>query len=521
MTVTPLRRGDGLDLSELRAALYNADAEQRLLGACLIDNGRFGRVTALVREEHFGNALHGRIFSAIGALIARGEIANPVTLGPTFDQDPTLKDTGGAKYLIQLAASAADVTDARDYAAHVADLSRRRAIVAECEDTIRAASKIDPERRAAEISAEHVARIAEFARGGSRLEIVDPGRLQGLLVPERQWLVLDWVPMARVTALYGAGGEGKTRLAQMLATACALVGAQWVGLSVRHCNSLLVFCEDDQDEMHRRQAEINEHYGCSFSDLTAMRWLPRLGADNALMTFEGRPAQTAFYNELRDAAKFHNAKLVVVDTLADVFQANENDRSQARAFAQQALGALAREINGSVIALAHPSRAGITSGSGESGSTAWVGTVRSQLYLSTPREDSGEPSDSDLRVLTRKKSNAARRDETIELRWRNGVFVPTRQTGVLGSIERRSCERVFLDLLDAIIAEGRHVSENSHAPNYAPQLFAMRPDREGFTKADFGRAMQALFAKREIAIGEYRSSGHRYACIVPTRQPAA
>ncbi len=326
------------------------------------------------------------------------------------------------------------------------------------------------------------------------LAIVDPSTLQGRSVPERQWLVRDWVPMSRVTALYGAGGEGKTRLAQMLATACA-IGGQWLGLSVRDCNSLLVFCEDDQDEMHRRQSEINEHFGCSFADLTALKWLPRLGYDNALMTFEGRPRRTAFYDEICAAAKDHEAKLVIVDTLADVFGGNENDRSQARAFAQQTLGALGRHIEGAVIALAHPSRAGMNSGSGESGSTAWIGTFRSQLYLCTPKQEVGDLVDPDIRLLTRKKSNAARRDETIELRWRNGVFVPTQQTGIIGSIERRNCERVLLDLLQRVVAQGRQVSESSRASNFAPKLFATQPDRDGYTQADFNRAMQTLFAK--------------------------
>jgi AAA domain len=82
---------------------------------------------------------------------------------------------------------------------------------------------------------------------------IDPTTLHGLPVPERRWLVPDWIPMARASSLYGDGGEGKTLLAQMLATACALDGAKWLGLTVRRCNSLLVFCEDDLDEMFRRQ----------------------------------------------------------------------------------------------------------------------------------------------------------------------------------------------------------------------------------------------------------------------------
>jgi RecA-family ATPase len=347
---------------------------------------------------------------------------------------------------------------------------------------------------------------------------INPATLDGIPVPPRQWLVPDWIPMARATGLYGAGGEGKTLIAQMLATAGA-IRAQWLGLPVRQCNSLLVFCEDDQDEMHRRQEQINAHYRCSFADLGAMRWLPRLGADNALMAFDtGRPVLTDFFHEILRVALELRAQFVAVDTLADVFGGNENDRSQARAFAQAALGYLARETQGAVIALAHPSRAGMNSGSGESGSTAWIGTFRSQAYLSSPKPEDGEQLDPDTRTLTRKKSNAARRDETIELRWRDGVFVRTGPpTGVLGSIIRRNAEEVFLDLLDKVTAEGRYVSDSYRASNYAPKIFAQRPDRQGFGKTDFERAMQALFAGGKIRPGVCRGANrHEHDCIIRT-----
>jgi len=350
---------------------------------------------------------------------------------------------------------------------------------------------------------------------------INPASLNGVSVPPRPWLVADWVPMARATALYGAGGAGKTLLAQMLATACAL-GSQWLNLTVLRCNSLLHFCEDDLDEMHRRQDDINRAADCTFADLGAMRWLPRLGYDNALMTFaDGRPRHTPLFDQLLSAAHAHRAKLIITDTLADIFSGNENDRGQARAFAQQALGHLARETQGAVIALAHPSRAGMNSGSGESGSTAWIGTFRSQLYLSTPKtEGEAEPSDPDLRMLTRRKANAARRNEVIELRWKNGVFAVTSPpAGIIGSIERRTCQRVFLDLLARTISEGQRVTHNSRAGNYAPRVFVLRPDRERFAKADFERAMQALFAARSIVVVKHKALDRKfYECIEPAAE---
>jgi RecA-family ATPase len=332
---------------------------------------------------------------------------------------------------------------------------------------------------------------------------IDPATLDGMPIPQRQWLVPDWIPMSRATSLYGAGGEGKTLLTQMLATCCA-IGAKWLGLPVRRCNSLLMFCEDDLDEMHRRQEDINRHYGCTFADLSAMRWLPRLGEDNVLMTFEnGRAHRTSLFDQLLAASIEHNAGLVITDTLADVFSGNESDRGQARMFAQSVLGHIARETGAASLTLAHPSLTGMANGSTGSGSTGWKGTFRSQLYLETPNTEEGEQPDPNVRVLRRAKANYASRNDTIEVKWQAGVFVPLHApTGIIGSIEKRTSERIFLDILDATTTEGQPVSSNSRSGNYAPRLFAKRPrgQRQGFKAADFAAAMQVLFATRPPTI---------------------
>jgi RecA-family ATPase len=354
------------------------------------------------------------------------------------------------------------------------------------------------------------------------LEQINPAILVGKSAPPRQFLVRDWVPMVRVTGLYGSGGEGKTTIVQQLATALA-IGTAWLGLPVRQCNSLLLFCEDDLDEMHRRQEAINAHYGCDFASLDPIRWLPRLGEDNILMTFDrGKAMLTKIFEQLLAAAGERPIGFIATDTLADVFGGNESDRTQSRLFVQQALGQLARRTGAAVMALAHPSLTGINSGSGASGSTSWVGTFRSHLCLSTPENEEGEPVDDNARILSRKKTNVARRGETIDLTWRDGVFVAKQApTGIIGSIERRTARRVFLDLLRATVAEKQPVSSNSRTGNYAPRLFVKRPDRERFKVADFERAMQELFVAGEIENVEIANSGHRATRILPREQAAA
>src|SRR6202044_3743954 len=133
--------------------------------------------------------------------------------------------------------------------------------------------------------------------------------------------------------------------------------------------SLGYFCEDDEAELHRRQAAICAAYGVSIGDLGAMRWVSGVGQDNDLMKFDLDGAfTTPLYASIRKAAIEHDARLVVLDTAADVFGGNENDRHQVRRFIGQ-LNQLAIDIRGAVLLNAHPSRAGLATGNLDGGST--------------------------------------------------------------------------------------------------------------------------------------------------------
>jgi len=138
--VTPLR---GPDSEPIRIPPYNTDAEQALLGAILINNSAYARVSEFLAPEHFGYAVHGRIFAAIAKLIERGQIANPVTLKNLFDQDKALTEIGGAQYLTQLVNSAVTIINAEDYGQNIHDLYLRRQLITLGEDVVNAAFNQD------------------------------------------------------------------------------------------------------------------------------------------------------------------------------------------------------------------------------------------------------------------------------------------------------------------------------------------------------------------------------------------
>ena len=88
--------------------------------------------------------VHGRIFAAIGKLIERGQIANPVTLKNLFDQDGALTEIGGAQYLARLAAARrSTIINAEDYGRAIHDLYLRRELITIGEDVVNDAFRQD------------------------------------------------------------------------------------------------------------------------------------------------------------------------------------------------------------------------------------------------------------------------------------------------------------------------------------------------------------------------------------------
>jgi hypothetical protein len=91
--------------------------------------------------------------------------------------------------------------------------------------------------------------------------------------------------------------------------------------------------------------------------------------------------------------------------------------------------------------------------------------------------------------------------------------------GIMCSIGRRACGRVFLDQLQKVKDEGRWVSESPNAGNYAPRIFARRPDCEGYKMADLKAAMEKLFFRGEIKNAPYGSPSDQTFRIVRAELP--
>src|SRR5258708_19568092 len=63
-----------------RSAPHNIEAEQSLLGAILVNNDAFYRVSDFLKPEHFFEPIHQTIYETSGSLIRMGKVSTPVTL---------------------------------------------------------------------------------------------------------------------------------------------------------------------------------------------------------------------------------------------------------------------------------------------------------------------------------------------------------------------------------------------------------------------------------------------------------
>jgi RecA-family ATPase len=347
-------------------------------------------------------------------------------------------------------------------------------------------------------------------------------------VPERQWAIRDRVPLNQVGLFSGEGGTGKS-IVELMKDVAHVAGKDWLGSLPEPGPAFYLAAEDDVDEIHIRLAAIAKHYGVTFKELTegGLHVLPLLGEDAVLCAVSnksGRVEKTGLYDQIYEAAGDLKPFNISIDTLSRAFAGNEIDRVQVYAFAMH-MQALAKAAGGSVTVLSHPSLTGIATGSGISGSTAWHGAFRFRQYLKGVKVTDGEQPEDNLREFEFKKNQYGPLAQSIVLRYQNGLFLPEKGVSSLDKLARDAkADEVFMELLRRFSDQGRNVSHNKNATNYAPKVFADETDAKRHNlrpKADLEPAMRRLFAADKIFVEDYgRPSRHHFRLSVKAATPA-
>ena len=161
-----LRKPAAGDTTLYREAPNNIEAEQALLGAILVNNDAFYRVSDFLKSSHFYEPLHRKIVEVAGELIRMGKVANPVTIKTFLPSDAKVGDMTVAIYLARLAAEAVTVINAADYGRAIYDLATRRALITVGEDMVNIAYDAPVDMAPSEQIEDAERRLFELAETG-------------------------------------------------------------------------------------------------------------------------------------------------------------------------------------------------------------------------------------------------------------------------------------------------------------------------------------------------------------------
>lgn len=340
-----------------------------------------------------------------------------------------------------------------------------------------------------------------------KLPIMKPSDFNARPIRPREWIVKDGIPKGEPTLLYGLGAAGKSLLIFQLAIACA-TGTPWLGRMVPKCRVLFFTCEDDTDEVNRRADKILKSLNLTWDHCgDRLAVIPMREVDTptvlAVESKEGTLSGTRTLDALRGVVGDFKPDIVIIDTLADAFAGNENDRTHAKEFVKL-IQSLNRKLT--YIVTAHPSVSGAADGRGSSGSTGWPAAVRSHLYMERAKADDKDAYvDPDERILSDRKGNYAQLGSfKIRLRWRDGVFEPTNEE-VAEAFGDDVADRVFLKLLTTFNDRKMNVS-TSPGTTYAPSVFAKESEAKASraTKKMLADAMGRLLDRGEIVNVQHR-----------------
>lgn len=321
--------------------------------------------------------------------------------------------------------------------------------------------------------------------------------LAGQEPPHRRWALEGWVGYGHTTLLVGAGGIGKTLIAQQIGSALAL--QKPFIEPTKRARVLMWACEDDHDELWRRQCAISRYFRVGIEEFEDFILIPRHGQDNALCVSNfGAPAVTPLIQTLTEQANDFNAEVVILDNVAQLYGAGENDRHAVTWFLNNLSGALG---NRAILLLAHPSR---SQGSEFSGSGAWENVARTRLYLGSKlpdeKPDPDQEVNQDERYLCRRKANYSNKDWR-RFTYQNGVLVPDEidlKGGIVGHIREQAVEKCIIDSIQKLASMGIYAQEGSRSPQYLPRLITEYKLGNGYSKPDLAGAMRKLMLDGKV-----------------------
>jgi archaellum biogenesis ATPase FlaH len=324
-------------------------------------------------------------------------------------------------------------------------------------------------------------------------------------LPDLGFLVDNMIPFAKITGLGGEDGTGKSRLLLQLAVGVCST-AVWVGLGIPVATGPVIFytVEETPRDMRSRLMKLARALGIDVC-LDNLHIIAMGAEETAVLGAEdrGQVKKTKLFGKLAREIGRIKPVLIAIDPLAEVFDGDEIKRNLVKKFVGL-LRPIVADRRTAIVMSYHPSLTGLTNRTGSSGSTGWRAAYRGNIWIEKDADD--DPTvDTGNRTLHVMKVTEGTPNLKINLRFtEGGVLVredepesggPVSIAEGVAAIAR--AEREFLDFVTERARQGRPVSPNKKAGNYAPKELVSEQggrDRRSRTAA-IERTMEALFKR--------------------------
>ncbi len=193
---------------------HSIDAEQSLLGACLLNEACFHRVPAYLKPEHFFGEKHAELYRVISTMIQAGRHSAPASIRQFLPADFKVGEANFDDYMHELAMQATTILNIGEYALTIYELALRRDLIAVADEMRHNALNgdlfTDPFKQI-ETAEGHLARLKSGLNGsvsGTALQVTCVNDIE----PEAiKWVWPGRLACGHVTLLSGAPGTGKSQ----------------------------------------------------------------------------------------------------------------------------------------------------------------------------------------------------------------------------------------------------------------------------------------------------------------------
>ena len=143
----------------------NIEAEQAVIGSILVTNDLFDEISATIESSNFYDPMHQKIYAAIENLIARGMLANPITLKNYFEDEKD--DLNVPEYLVKITKYSTSSRQTIEYAKIIKDMFVRRELIKISEETIDNAKLTELDQSGQNIIEDSEKKLFDLAEKGS------------------------------------------------------------------------------------------------------------------------------------------------------------------------------------------------------------------------------------------------------------------------------------------------------------------------------------------------------------------